>query len=582
MPSFRLTLRSIVGAFLCGSAVCLLFACSPADESAEVAAVVPEAADSGVSDDPFSAAGQQAAAMISADGIVQHVKVLGADEFGGRGPASEGDRMTQQYLVEQLDVIGYEPAAEDGGWLQPFDIVGINAAVPDTWAFATDGDSRAFKRWDEFVASSAVQESTAVIADAEVVFVGYGIQAPEYGWDDFKGQDLSGKVLLMLNNDPEWDPDLFEGDRRLYYGRWDYKYESAARRGAAGAIIIHTTASAGYPWQVVQTSWTGEQFELPAGDEPRTRVKAWMTEQAAGELVALAGKDLATLVESARSHDFEPVPLGVTTSLTLNNTINAVETANVLGLLPGSDPELADEVVILTAHHDHLGIGEPDETGDRIYNGAMDNGLGTGTVLEIARAYASLPVAPRRSILALFVAAEEQGLLGSQFYAEHPTFPPGRIAANMNYDGGNIWGKARDVTFIGYDKSTLGEVTDLVAARQGRVVKPDQMPDRGYYYRSDQFNFAKIGVPATYYDQSQDFVGRPAGWGMEQIEAYEDVRYHQPSDEYYDGWNLEGAVDDARLGFWVGLFVADADEMPSWRPGDEFEAARKAAIAALD
>jgi len=557
--------------------VLLLAACAPADDPEQAARPAADAPA-----DPFTDAGERAAATITADAILAHVLVLGADEFGGRGPASEGDLMTQAYLVEQLEARGYQPAGADGGWLQPFDILGIDPTVPETWTFAAGDATVGFARWDDFVATSAVQTGQAVVENAEVVFVGYGIEAPEYDWDDFKGQDLQGKVLLMLNNDPEWDPDLFEGDRRLYYGRWDYKYESAMRQGAAGAIVIHTTPSAGYPWQVVQTSWTGEYFRLPSEATAPLAIEAWMTEQAAAELVALAGQDLAALVAAARSRAFEPIPLGITTSLTLDLSVRRVQTANVLGILPGSDPELRDEAIILTAHHDHLGIGEPDDTGDRIYNGARDNGLGVGIVLEVAGAYAALPVAPRRSIVAAFVAAEEQGLLGSQFYAQNPTIPPGRIAANMNYDGGNIWGKTRDATFIGYGKSSLGAVADLVAARQGRVVKPDQLPDRGYYYRSDQFNFAKIGVPATYFDEPQDFIGRPAGWGREQIEAYEAVRYHQPSDEYYDEWNLEGAVDDARLGFWVGLFVANDDEMPTWTPGDEFEATRKAALQALE
>lgn len=554
----------------------LLVACGPSEPPA------PQAPPAAEAESPFTEAGERAAATITADEILAHVKVLGADEFEGRGPASDGDRKTQQYLVEQLGALGYEPAAADGGWLQKFDLVGVDPVVPETWSFATDGDSREFRRWDDFVATSGVQVERATVDNAEVVFVGYGIQAPEYEWDDFKGRDLTGKVLLMLNNDPEWDPELFEGERRLYYGRWDYKYESAARQGAAGAVIVHTTPSAGYPWQVVQTSWTGEYFRLPATGEPVLQVEAWLTEGAARELVSMAGKDLATLIEAARSRDFEPVPLGVTTSLSLELGIERTQTANVLGVLPGSDPDLADEVVVLTAHHDHLGIGVPDDTGDSIYNGARDNGLGIGIVQEIAAAYASLEPAPRRSILVAYVGAEEQGLLGSLYYAQNPTVPPGRIAANMNFDGGNIWGKTRDITYIGYGKSSLDAVVDLVAARQGRVVKPDQLPDRGYYYRSDQFNLAKIGVPATYFDEGQDFVGRPAGWGKEQIEGYEAVQYHQPSDEYDDTWNMDGAVDDARLGFWVGLLVANADEMPTWVAGDEFEAARIAAIEALD
>ncbi|MFW2405909.1 MAG: M28 family peptidase, partial [Gammaproteobacteria bacterium] len=492
----------------------LVAGCGPADapESPPLAQdSVADTSGSGASGSPFTPDAERVAAMITAGALLEHVMVLGGDDFEGRGPASEGDRKTQQYLSQQLAAAGYQPAAADGTWLQPFDIVGIDPVVPETWEFAAGDQALEFARWDDFVATSGAQAERASVDDAEVVFVGYGIEAPEYDWNDFKGQDLRGKVLLMLNNDPNWDPDLFEGVTRLYYGRWDYKYESAARQGAAGAIIIHTTPSAGYPWQVVQTSWTGEYFRLPATGAPFLQIEAFVTEEAAAELVAMAGHDLATLVESAHSRDFEPVPLGVSTSLVLDLGITKTQTANVLGILPGGDPALADEVVVLTAHHDHLGIGVPDDSGDAIYNGARDNALGVSTVLNIAAAYAALPEAPRRSILVAMVGAEEQGMLGSQYYAQNPTVPPGRMAANMNYDGGNIWGRSPDVTYIGYGKSSLGEVTDLVAARQGRGVVPDQYPDRGYYYRSDQFNFAKIGVPATYFDRPRRIIGRPDG-----------------------------------------------------------------------
>ena len=531
---------------------------------------------------PFTPEAVSAADTITEKELIEHIRVLSSDAFEGRGPATRGDDMTRDYLAGQLAELGYLPAAADDSWQQPFDIVGIDATVPDTWAFSSGEEQQEFRRWDDFIAASGVQAPEAVIDDAEVVFVGYGIEAPEYDWNDFKGQDLRGKVLLFINNDPEWDANLFEGDRRLYYGRWKYKYQSAARQGAAGAIIIHTTPSAGYPFQVVQTSWTGEQFELPAGDEPRVQVAAWMTEDAAGDLVALAGRNLDELIAAARSRAFEPVPLGVTTSLRLSNGISQVKTANVLGYMPGSDPELADEFVIYTAHHDHLGIGEPNDAGDRIYNGARDNAAGTSALLSIARAFKALPTPPRRSIMILFVGAEEQGLLGSQFYAEHPSVPPGRIAANINYDGGNIWGQTRDVTFIGMGKSSLDYVAMQVANRQERVVRPDQFPDRGYFYRSDQFNFAKIGVPAMYFDDGTDFVDRPEGWGKEQIEAYEAIDYHQPSDELRPDWSFIGMIADARLGFWSGLIVANEDEMPTWTPGDEFKAARLQAIEALD
>jgi Zn-dependent M28 family amino/carboxypeptidase len=381
----------------------------------------------------------------------------------------------------------------------------------------------------------------------------------------------------MLNNDPDWDPAMFAGTTRLYYGRWSYKYEAAARHGAAGAIIIHTTPSAGYPFQVVQTSWSGEQFELPAAGEPRIQVKGWVTEEAARSLVQLAGKDLAPLIESARQKTFTPVPLGITTSLDFTNQVVRGQTANVFGLLRGADPQLASELVIYTAHHDHLGIGKPDAAGDTIYNGAMDNAAGCAQVLAIARAWKALAQPPRRSVLILFVAAEEQGLLGSQYFAAHPTVPAGKIAVDINYDGGNIWGRTRDVTHVGRGKSMLDPLVDKLAARQGRTVKPDQFPDRGAFYRSDQFSFARIGVPSLYLHEGTEFIGRPEGWGRQQIEAYEAHDYHQPSDQIRPGWTFDGMIEDAQLGFRVGHELAGAEQLPAWRPGDEFEAARKAA-----
>jgi Zn-dependent M28 family amino/carboxypeptidase len=526
---------------------------------------------------PFTAAAEATAQTISAEDMRAWVTRLSGDEFEGRGPATPGDRAARAYLIDQLEALGYAPGGGDRSWEQPFDIVGITAQMPERWTFRGSGKTLALTWLDQYVAGSGVQAPRGSIASAEVVFVGYGIQAPEYGWDDFKGQDLKGKVLLMLNNDPEWDPALFAGTTRLYYGRWTYKYESAARQGAAGAIVIHTQPSAGYPFQVVQTSWSGEQFELPAGSEPRLQVKGWVSEAAARDLAALAGQDLAGLIESARSRDFKPVPLGVTTSIAFNARIRRVQTANVYGLIEGSDPALRREVVVYTAHHDHLGTGRPDAKGDRIYNGAFDNAAGVAQVLAIAKAFTALPAPPRRSVLILFVAAEEQGLLGSQYFAEHPTFPAGRIAANVNYDGGNIWGLTRDVTYVGLGKSTLDPIVEQVAARQDRVVKPDQFPDRGFFYRSDQFNFARIGVPALYLDTGIDFIGRPAGWGTAQVEGYENRDYHQPSDEIRADWNFDGMVQDAQLGFWTGVIVADADGLPGWKPGDEFEAARRAA-----
>jgi Zn-dependent M28 family amino/carboxypeptidase len=541
------------------------------------------AADQGsapTSGTPFTAAAERAAAAIDAESIRAVVAEISGDAYAGRSPGSEGDERTRAYLARTLEQIGFAPAGADGQWQQPFELVGIEVAQPAQWTFSATRDV-VLRQSEEFIVGSDVQSDSARVADAELVFVGYGIEAPEYQWDDFKGVDLRGKVLLMLNNDPDWDADLFAGERRLYYGRWSYKYESAARQGAAGAIIIHTQPSAGYPWQVVQTSWSGTQFELPAGNEPRMQIAAWVTESAAGKLAELAGRDLAALVAAAKSRDFQPVPLGIRTSITLANRLSRTTSGNVLGILEGSDPDLRDEVVIYTAHHDHLGVGEPNPAApsDRIYNGARDNATGVAMVLAIGRAFAELPQRPRRSVMLAFVGAEEQGLLGSQYFAAQPTVPPGKIAANVNFDAGNIWGATRDITFIGLGKSTLDQVAYTVGEHQGRNVKGDQFPDRGFFYRSDQFNLAKIGVPAMYVDEGTEFVGQPEGWGTARIEEYEARNYHQPSDELTDQWNFAGMVQDAQFGFWAGLIVANADAMPTWNLGDEFEAARQAALA---
>lgn len=521
-----------------------------------------------------------AATRIKPETIRAAVAEISSDAYGGRGPGSAGDEKARRWIAGRLQTLGYRPGAADGSWEQPFDLVGVNTNQPRTWTFTAGEDSLGLVQGNDFIVNSGVQSPQSVIEESELVFVGYGIQAPEYQWDDFKGLDLTGKTLVMLNNDPDWDPDLFAGERRLYYGRWVYKYESAARQGAVAAIIIHTTPSAGYPWQVVQTSGTGAQFQLPAGDEPVLEATAWISSAAAEKLFSVGGHDLTALVEAARSRDFSPVALDVTTSLTLSNELTEVQSANVLGVLPGSDPELADEVVVFTAHHDHLGIGLPNFAGDptdRIYNGARDNAIGVAMTLAIAEALAASP--PRRSVLMAFVGAEEQGLLGSKYFAAEPTFHPGKMAANINLDGGNIWGETTDITFIGYGKSTLDEIATAVAAVEDREVVGDQFPDKGYFYRSDQFNLAKIGVPALFLNSGTRFVGRPKGWGEEQMGAYTAKHYHQPSDELTDDWNFDGVTSDARFAYRCGLLVANAGRMQEWMPGDEFEAARLKAIA---
>ena len=553
----------------------LLFACGKQESSPEPDVAVADVADGNI-------AAEQAAHQIEDEYMRGIIKEISQDSYEGRGPGSRGDEKARKYLADRLAELGLEPGAEDGSWEQPFDLVGVNAAQPDEWVFTGHDKSMTLKQWDQFIVGSGVQEERSEFENAELVFVGYGIQAPEFDWDDYKGVDLKGKVLVMMNNDPDWDPELFGGETRLWYGRWDYKYLSAARQGAVGAIIIHTSPSAGYPFQVVQTSWTGVQFELPAGDEPRSQISAWVTEDTARDLISMAGMDLDALREQAYNRDFQPVPLGITTSLAMDVGIDRVQSANVLALIPGSDPELKDEVVIYTAHHDHLGIGKPNEEGDAIYNGAFDNATGVAQAMVIAKAIKALPEAPRRSVLIALVGAEEQGLLGSKYYAANPTFAPGKIAANINYDGGNVWGHTHDVTYIGLGKSSIDQIATMIADEQGRVVKPDQFSDKGYFYRSDQFSFAKIGVPAMYLDTGTDFIDRPPEWGRQQQNHYTEVNYHQPSDEYDPNWNLDGMVDDARLGYWTGLAIANADQMPVWNAGDEFEAARLEALAPTD
>jgi hypothetical protein len=553
----------------------LLFACSKQESGTAPAVALPEAEGGNL-------AAKTAVLQIEDDYMREIIKEISLDSYEGRGPGSRGDAKARKYLADQMVELGLEPAAEDGSWEQPFDLVGVNATQPDEWEFVGHGKTMTLKQWDQFIVGSAVQNERSEFEDAELVFVGYGIQAPEFDWDDYKGVDLKGKVLVMMNNDPDWDPELFGGETRLWYGRWDYKYLSAARQGAVGAIIIHTSPSAGYPFQVVQTSWTGVQFELPAGDEPRSQISAWLTEDTARDLIAMAGFDLDELREQAYNRDFQPVPLGITTSISMDVEIEHVQSANVLGLIPGSDPVLKDEVVIYTAHHDHLGISTPNEEGDAIYNGAFDNATGVAQALAIARAIKALPEAPRRSVLIALVGAEEQGLLGSEYYAANPTYAPGKIAANINYDGGNVWGHTHDVTYVGLGKSSIDQIVMMIADEQGRVVKPDQFSDKGYFYRSDQFSFAKIGVPAMYLDSGTDFIDRPPEWGRQQQNHYTEVNYHQPSDEYDPNWNLDGMIDDARLGYWTGLAIANADEMPVWNVGDEFEAARLEALAPLE
>ncbi|HVP62079.1 MAG TPA: M28 family peptidase [Myxococcaceae bacterium] len=516
---------------------------------------------------------------ISADAIRAHVRFLASDLLEGRGPGTRGDALAQAYIASQLEALGLRPAGTQG-FLQPFDIVGVDGHA-ETVQFTRGRESLVLRHPDQVIAVAGDEAAHTALERAELVFVGYGIRAPEYSWDDFKGQDLRGKVLLFLNSDPEDDPALFAGRTRLWYGRWDYKYEMAAKVGAAGALILHTPHSAGYPWQVVRSSWTGPQYSVPTA-ERRLPLRGWVTEDACRELVALAGRGLDELVRSANRREFQPVALGIAVNTAFDSRIERTRTANVLALLPGSDPRLSSEVVLYTAHHDHLGMRADAAPGeDAIYNGAEDNASGVALMLSVARAYATLREAPRRSILFAAVAAEEQGLLGSEYLARHPPVPLGRIAVDVNIDGANVFGRTHDVTVIGLGKTDLDVTLRALARAQGRVLRGDQLPDRGYFYRSDQFSFARAGVPAAYFESGLDYRGRPPGWGREKREAWEETRYHQPSDELTPDWDLSGAVEDARLHFALGYSVAQATALPAWTRGDEFEAPRLRSLEAL-
>ena len=529
----------------------------------------------------LTAAEKSAARVIQASGIRADVRFLAHDLLEGRGPGSRGDKLTQAYIASRLEGLGLEPGAPDGSWFQRFELVSVTTRAPKVLRAQRGSESAEFALAEDYAAESGVAAPQAKVENAEVVFVGYGIVAPEYQWDDYKGVDLKGKVLLMMNNDPEDDPTIFAGKTRLYYGRWGYKYEMAAKVGAAGAIIIHTTPSAGYPWQVVKTSFSGTRFTLPETGQPQVQATAWLTEDASKRLARLGGKDLDALRASAQKRDFKPVPLGVTISLALENEVKKTESANVIGRLPGSDPVLAKQAVLYTAHHDHLGIKADAKPGeDAIYNGALDNATGVAALLSIAEATKALAPGPKRSVYFAAVAGEEQGLLGSKYLAAHPPLPAGRIAANINMDGLNIIGPTKEMTMIGLGKSSLDAVIKGLAALHGREIKGDQFPDRGYFYRSDQFELAKIGVPAAYLEPGIDVIGKPAGWGKARHDEYEDKDYHQPSDELRDTWDLKGAVEDVKLLFYLGARVANAPAMPVWNAGDEFEAARKKALAA--
>jgi len=515
---------------------------------------------------------------IRAERLLEDVRVLSSDKFEGRGPGSNGEKLTLEYLEGEFKNAGLAPGNPDATYLQKVPLVGITPDPNMKLTLSSRGRTLRPKFRDDFVAwTKRVVESAS--ADAEMVFVGYGVQAPEFQWDDFKGMNLKGKVIVVLVNDPPLeDTKLFGGPAMTYYGRWTYKFEKAAELGAAGCFIIHQTDRAGYGWEVVRNSWGGEQFDLATSEKNMNRaaIEGWLSSEQAQALFKLAGKDLEALKQAAATREFKPVRLGVRAKLKVQNTLRNVESNNVIAKLEGSDPQLNNEYVVYCAHWDHFGVG-PEVKGDKIYNGARDNATGTAALLEIARAFAQLKTPPKRSVLFLAVTGEEQGLLGSRYYAEHPLYALVRTAGVVNMDALNVWGKTNDIVMIGRGASNLDELVDEIARGQGRSVKTDPEPEKGFFYRSDHFEFAKKGVPAFYAQSGTDYVGKPVGWGMEMRQQYTREHYHKPSDTIKEYWNFEGMVQDCQLFFLVGYRVAN-DFRPEWKPGTEFKAARDASL----
>jgi Zn-dependent M28 family amino/carboxypeptidase len=525
---------------------------------------------------------RQALDGLSAERIRAHLQFLSSDLLEGRGTGQRGGELAAAYIATQFELMGLQPGSAEGTYFQKVPLMGITTEPGTSLKLSNASGSVPLKFLEDYVAWSRTEEKVTD-QKSDLVFVGYGIVAPEFGWDDYKGMDVKGKTLLMLVNDPpSADPKLFGGPALTYYGRWTYKFEMGLKKGANGVILIHTTPSAGYGFNVVQNSWSKEQpFVGRAAGEPALKLEAWITEAKAQALFKLAGKDLGKARAAAARRDFRPVNLGITVTSYIVSKVRPVVTQNVLGLLQGGDPVKSKEVVIFTAHYDHLGVGKP-ENGDSIFNGAVDNASGVSILLELAHAYreaAGRGARPPRSILFIAAAAEEGGLRGSQYYATHPTFPPGKIAADLNIDGIQVIGRALEYTFLGSDKTTLGGVIAWAGQEYQFQNVPDPEPGQGSYYRSDHFNFAKVGVPAVSIDQGDKFEGKDPAWGKQVWEDYNENRYHRPADEYDPAWDFSGLVKLAHITGAIGWIIATEPKLPSWQPGDEFLAAREASWA---
>jgi Zn-dependent M28 family amino/carboxypeptidase len=514
--------------------------------------------------------------LITADSFTSHVKTISSDEFGGRAPATPGGEKTQDYIAKQLNALGVEPGAPDGTYFQQVPIV--ESVVERTFLLNVPG--RTYRYYDDIVAFSGL-ERPRVQVQGDVVFVGHGISAPELKWNDYAGVDVRGKWVMIMVNDPPAPPDeptLFGGNALTYYGRWTYKFEEAARQGAAGALLIHTDESATYPWQVVQSSWSGTQYSLPPQPgEPALAVKAWLTDASAKDLAKRGGRNLDTMRAAASKRGFKAVPLNIRAAATLQQKTARKTSANVIGVVKGTSKP--GEAVIYSAHWDHFGTRAPlpndPPDADRIYNGAYDNATGVAGVLEIAKAFAKASQKPARSIYFAFVTAEESGLLGSSYLALNPPLPADRIAANINVDGVNYLGPTKDMVQLGSDRSTLGPTIEALLNERGRTLGQDTHPERGYFFRSDHFPFAKAGVPALSLSEPKDFTGANGAELLKRQEAYNGKDYHQPSDEYDPSWDFSGGVNDMRLLAQLGWRIAQQAEMPKYHAGDQFGEVRK-------
>jgi len=557
-------------------AVCAMAAaCGGSDDT-------PPAADQAATATPPATVDQMPA--LDQNAILERIKVLASDEFEGRAPGTKGEDLTVRYLVDESKKLGLQPGNPDGTYVQRVPLVGITGAEAKPLTVTQNGQSRTFKWSDDVVAWTKRVTDTVSIDDSEMIFVGYGVTAPEYNWDDFKGVDVKGKTLVVLVNDPQvpdasdpskLDPSLFNGQAMTYYGRWTYKYEKAAELGAAGLFIVHETEPAGYPYPVVQ-GFLGERFDLVTENKNMNRaaIEGWLSLGAAQALFKMAGQNFEELKKQAISRDFKPVPLGLDASMALRNTMRTIDSQNVVAKLEGSDPRLRDEYVVYSSHWDHLGVNEAAEGSDKINNGALDNASGVATLLEMARGFTQLEPKPKRSLLFLFVTAEEQGLLGSEYYATHPLYPLEKTVANINIDGVNQWGRTSDITVVGMGASDLDDYLQQAAQSQKRTLVPDPESEKGFYYRSDHFNFAKVGVPALYTDSGISFIGKDQAYSKTKRDEYTANDYHKPSDEIKPDWDLSGAVEDARLMMTVGYNVANAGKFPEWKPGNEFKATR--------